>query len=852
MQRGSKIVVSWWLGLFQMLLLRYVRVEDSWAGNARSAAKRGRLIFVLRNRSLIDLLCIRGLCRRHGLPDVSFVAGMSPFLYTPLWLWLIRLFRRERDADRLKRLTETLDGGGCAVVFLRRPAVGGALGSQPVEVDGIRLAARAQSSLEVPVLAMPTVFLWGEHAMKRLPGTMDFLFGSNEYPRLLRSVWLLLRRRSVHELTSGEPLDLAAIKKERSATEDVLVGVVRAGVGRQIEKIRRSRLGSLTKPSARIKTEVLGSHRLRAELATIAEKDNLEEKEVASKSAAIIKKLAADFHPRVISLFSLVMSFVWRRIYTGIEVVPEDMERMRKVLSEGPTLILPTHKSHIDYIVISQVMQSNNMMLPHIAAGQNLSFWPMGWIFRSSGAFFIRRRFINDRFYAAVVNAYVRRLIQEGYSIEVFIEGGRSRTGKLLRPQLGMIEMSLKALAVTPRLNIQVLPTFIGYERVIEEGAYVKESRGQSKKAESIKGLLKSTKVLLSRYGQLYVRVGEPFPVKDVLADMGCELGDLEQGSTRREVALEVALRTYSEINRVTVVTPSAVLATVLLSHRGARINHEELRGISEWLVEVLKRQGASLSDFLRKWGIRDEDTQPGEDLLDRTIKAFVRGGRIRADKKSGVYTIHDGQRLPLDYYKNNIIHFLVPTSLVCAACLIAKNSVETVENIVKKITLAAHFYRYEFMLAVGKRGEGESLQKEADTLVQRALDLLEKEGILERTGEKVSIVDRDKARFLSDILMNFHEIYFSVIAVVRLRALEQVSGDTSKKALAFAQEQLGSGRFSRPEGHSRINLQNAIQAFKELKILRPISGATPYAEGEIGDRIYRYLEATTKIAAGE
>ena len=84
--------------------------------------------------------------------------------------------------------------------------------------------------------------------------------------------------------------------------------------------------------------------------------------------------------------------------------------------------MLPTHKSHVDYLVLSQVLKDNNLMMPHIAAGQNLAFWPLGWLFRSCGAFFIRRRFVDDKFYTAIVSAYVRRLVQERYAIEVFIE----------------------------------------------------------------------------------------------------------------------------------------------------------------------------------------------------------------------------------------------------------------------------------------------------------------------------------------------------------------------------------------------------------------------------------------------
>ena len=112
----------------------------------------------------------------------------------------------------------------------------------------------------------------------------------------------------------------------------------------------------------------------------------------------IVEKLATDFKPHVVAAFAVVMAFVWRRLYRAFDIRKEDVDRMRSAVGKGPLLILPCHRSHVDYLAITQAMNTANIMLPHIAAGDNLAFWPMGPIFRSSGAFFIRRRFVNDKF----------------------------------------------------------------------------------------------------------------------------------------------------------------------------------------------------------------------------------------------------------------------------------------------------------------------------------------------------------------------------------------------------------------------------------------------------------------------
>ncbi|MDJ0761968.1 MAG: 1-acyl-sn-glycerol-3-phosphate acyltransferase [Myxococcota bacterium] len=852
MQTGRlpKIVISWWLGVLQWLLVRYIKVDNAWVRNVKEAATQGRIIFVLRNRSLIDLICLRGLCKVYGLPQVGFAAGIGPFLYTPLWLWILRLFRRKYYRDYESRLSETLENGRSAVVFLRRPATRNISDSRPVRLDGIRLAVAVQSRLQAPILALPTVFLWGEHAMNRLPGTMDFLFGSSEYPRLIRSIWLLMRRRSVHELIVGPPLNFLAIKRDRQVTSDAFPGVIRAGVGRQIELIRRSKLGSLTKSSSRLKTEVLSSPRLNAELATIADEEGMPAGDIPLRAKAILDKLAADFRPRVLAFFAFVMAFIWKRIYTGIDFLKTDMEKMRAFTTRGPTLILPNHKSHIDYIVVSQVMLTSNMVLPHIAAGQNLSFWPLGWLFRSSGAFFIRRRFVNDRFYSAVVNAYIRRLIQEGYAIEIFIEGGRSRTGKLLRPKSGMLEMAIRALAISPRLDISVVPMFIGYERVIEEQAYVRESLGRKKKSESFKGLIKSTRVLFHRYGQLYVRTGNPFTLTDVMGDLGMSRDDLSRASARRELAMATATRNLNEITRITIVTPSAVLATALLSHRSPRITHPELRITAAWLVDILSDIGATLSSIILKWQDQTKNGQTDGDLLDRTIRVFLRGGRIqqKGRQEPMSYAIRDDQRLPLDYYKNNIINFFAPISLVASICLTSETPEVGVSDIAEMAALMFSIYKWEFMLAAATDDLVKPGSNDMRMSIGKVLAVLVRNNILEERDGRFTVCDRNKALLLSDILLNYHEVYLAVIAVIRRRVLEKTTGDTKKLSTALLQERTKAGEFVKPEGHSRINIQNAIQAYKELKILRPAAGETPFDSGGFGDKVFRFLSNVTDL----
>ncbi|MCK9463612.1 MAG: 1-acyl-sn-glycerol-3-phosphate acyltransferase, partial [Proteobacteria bacterium] len=427
---------------------------------------------------------------------------------------------------------------------------------------------------------------------------------------------------------------------------------------------------------------------------------------------------------------------------------------------------------------------------------------------------------------------------QEGYAIEVFIEGGRSRTGKLLRPKLGMLEMALKALAVTPRRDLGILPTFIGYERVIEERSYVSESEGQKKKAEGVSNLLSAPKVLFHRYGRLNVRVGEFFAVQAVLDERGVTREQLRDGQVRREMAQEIGLRTLREINRNTVVTPSAVLATALLGLRGRRIAKNALVDRVLELVEFLAAQGAELDPMVASWSEGDD----GRGAVDRTIAAFVRGGRMRVVTGDGEsFEISEGQRLPLDYYKNNIIHLFAPSSIVLLSLLRASAAGATEESILEDVTLACRLYRWEFLWPEPSE---ERAAAEVLAMVREGFGPLVARGIVAERGGRYEVADAARAAAIADVLRNYHEVYLSALHAQRQRVLGEAAGDPARLVRLHFEKAVAEKRYVKPEGQSRINVQSALQSCKDLKLNRPPADERPYDEGGLGDRLIKLLES--------
>lgn len=834
--RKPNILISWWFAILEAVLVRYVKVTDQWLQQVKEASQNGSIVFILRNRNLIDFLCLRGICKRHGLPPLGFVSGLSVFSFVPVWKIVLSLFVRHDEKRQQARLVNTLKKGGCAIVFLRRPALRNALGSRPTATNGIRLAIEAQKHLERSVIALPTVFLWGEAPMRRTRSNLSYIFGTSEYPRLLRSIWLLIRRRSVHEIISEKSINIEQLTKDRGDDTERLLGIIRATVGRSVEAIRTRKLGSFKKTSSRVKFEVAQSHRLKLELEKIASSEQIPFKEIAPRTKTIIDKLATEFKPHVLAASAVLAIFLWKKLFSGLEIPKQDLDKIRSAVGKGPLLLIPCHRSHIDYLAISETMNSANIMLPHIAAGDNLAFWPMGFFFRSCGAFFIRRRFVNDKFYRAIVNAYIRKLIQEKYAIEVFIEGGRSRTGKMLRPQLGMLEMALNAMASIPGRNPGVLPIFIGYDRVIEEDAYVRESLGKKKRKENVIALLKSAKVLTNNYGKLYVRSGNFFTIGDVLKKTGRTVEQLAEGSIRRAVAQEIGRKTLLDINANAVVTLNAIVATALLFRDAPPPTHEQLFTRCHRLIQILQLSNIEVSPDAM---LLLHSHLEGEIALQKSLETFKKDKRIYLKSSSMTIEVKASGRMNLDYYKNTAIHFFAPAALL-APPLLAHPEGCTQELLLETICMISKLYKWEFLLPDVKKCSSE----EIENVMKNGISLLENAGIIKESNKKYTVVSNHELRQLAEILRTYHEIYHCALVVSRQKVIKKNITNTIIEAQKRFDTNLKTGYYHMPEGQNRIVTQSAFSALKELKLNRPGPNDRPYDEGGIGDYLINYLES--------
>ena len=192
-------------------------------------------------------------------------------------------------------------------------------------------------------------------------------------------------------------------------------------------------------------------------------------------------------------------------------------DRLHEVATHKEIVYVPCHRSHIDYLLLSYIVYHQDLGMPHVAAGINLNIPIVGGILRRGGAFFLRRTFKGNRLYAAVFSAYLHEILVRGHSIEYFVEGGRSRTGRLLRPKGGMLAMTVQSYLRAPRRPIVFMPVYFGYEKLIEGDSFISELGGAAKRKESLGGLIRSVNALREDFGKVYVNVGRPIELEAIL-----------------------------------------------------------------------------------------------------------------------------------------------------------------------------------------------------------------------------------------------------------------------------------------------------------------------------------------------
>ena len=350
---------------------------------------------------------------------------------------------------------------------------------------------------------------------------------------------------------------------------------------------------------------------------------------------------------------SLLLSWLWQRLYEGVQA--HGLETLKEAAPGHRLVYVPSHRSHIDYLLLSYLLYHQGLALPHIATGQNLNLFLLGPILRRCGGFFMRRSFQGDALYRAVFQEYLSYIMQLGFPVEFFIEGGRSRSGHLLHPRSGMIAMLVENLLRDPEKPVLLVPVYFGYERVLEAESYRRELNGEPKRKESVFDLIRIFRALDLPFGQVYVNFGQPI---ELLSYLRAHLGDNWQRpgvNERRHACEQLATSLARNINAAAAVTPVNLVATALLSTPDRAMTVEALSSSIETYLILLRKQPLSADCILPEASIAE--------LLLHAERVMQLQSSYR-DSVRLLY-VEPESALSLTWYRNNTLHLFVLPALI-------------------------------------------------------------------------------------------------------------------------------------------------------------------------------------------
>jgi glycerol-3-phosphate O-acyltransferase len=601
----------------------------------------------------------------------------------------------------------------------------------------------------------------------------------------------------------------------------------------QINRHRVSTIGPVLKSPDELKESILTHERLRNFMEHHAEVKNIPLQKIHRQASEHLDEIAARYNPSIISFAAKTVGWIIQIMFDGVTLDTEGLNRIKAASLKGPLVFIPCHKSHIDYLILSYLMHINNMPCPLIAAGKNLAFWPIGPMFRGCGAFFIRRTFKGAVLYSKVFSEYILKLLEDGFNIEFFIEGGRSRTGKLILPKLGFLSILLDSFKQGACNDLIFVPIYVGYDRVIEEGAYLHELEGGQKKPESFMQVIQARKLLKKRYGRIYINFHEPISLNSLQAQTSLSLHDMTSKQSN-ELCRNLGFRILNAIDSVSVVTPHALTACALLNMSQKRFSFDDLYHDIEIYLSYLYASDAKLADTLMM-----DSANAIQQVLDGYVnRKFVE--RFADEKNENYskieYKVVVNKRPILEYYKNNCIIFFIP-AVFTALTILDKDAFQfSMSDIQPGYAFLRNFFKNEFAYNVDKSPDY-FVRKSLKAFIDDALII--PHPLLPETYNITSVGFR-KLRLFAGFIKTYFESYWVVLNFFMRYPKNTVDADSrSRKILSRGNRMYKRREISHKEALSKINYKNAEDFF----ITHGITGSEDKEQIDFyADAIQKYL----------
>ncbi|MDG2374984.1 MAG: glycerol-3-phosphate 1-O-acyltransferase PlsB [Woeseiaceae bacterium] len=648
------------------------------------------ICYVLETGGMADTLALERLCRIHGLPSPTSSLD----------------FCGQSESRRVIVLQQ-MSG-----FFFRRKR---AEGSQRLD----RLVRASMEAGGEDLLLIPVGIYWGR-APKKEQSWLTVLFSENwdVAGRTRKFLTTLFQGRNTL-LRFSNALSLSSIV-QNGLESDVAYRKVLWVLRVHFRQRRVATVGPDLSHRRTLVNVVLSDPSVRAAIDSEAGDSPVKLERATQEARKYAQEIAAHISYPTVRVVERFLSWVWNRIYDGIEL--QHVDKLHEVARDHEIVYAPCHRSHFDYLLLSYIVYQQGLSLPHVAAGVNLNMPLVGAILRRGGAFYLRRSFKGNRLYAAVFNAYLRQILVRGHSIEYFVEGTRSRTGRLLTPKAGMLAMTVNSYIHNQGLPVVFIPVYFGYEKLIEGGSFISELGGAKKKKESLFGLISSIRSLRDYFGKVYVNIGEPIHLDKMLDAR--EPGWREKGPGEErpawisDVITDLGVRIMGGINAAAAVTPISLLVYALLATPKQSMGELELKAQIDLSLRLLKQ--FRYSDDVT---IPDLDV---EDIIDHGDKLGVIDRT--AHPLGDIVSMTERNAVLMTYFRNNIQHlFAVPASIAC--CFIQGRRLAH-EELQRLIRMIYPFMRVELQLKWD--------EKDIDDVTTSAIEALIEQEILVRDGDQL------------------------------------------------------------------------------------------------------------------
>ncbi|MEO8308647.1 MAG: glycerol-3-phosphate 1-O-acyltransferase PlsB [Pseudomonadota bacterium] len=609
-----------------------VRPEDI---SAQLASAGGSICYVMERHSPLDEMLLQRACAQQGLPRPGrrlFPVGVPG---------------KERSLLALSREV----GFWKSRTDYRTPAV----------LKALQERLRADPAFDVTLV--PVAVYWGRAPQRESQSWLPLLLSEDWAlaSRARRAMTVLFNgRNSVVQF--GHGVSLRELSDARLGDNQAARRISRQ-LMTQLADSRTAYVGPDLSHRRTLMTEVLRARAVRTLVEQEARDKNIPRRVALQKAREMFEEIAADYSHAFVRFMEGVVRRLLLRIYDGVYVAHP--ETIAAVAPGNELIYVPCHRSTMDDLLMPYAIYTNGFALPHIAAGLNLNLPVVGPLLRKGGTFFMRRSFRGSALYTAVFMKYLGAMMARGHPIQYFIEGGRSRTGRLLDPKTGMLSMTLRSYIRHPVRPVVFIPMYLGYERIMEVDSYVNELSGKPKEKESLLGFLRSLRRLRENFGHVHVNVGEPIALLPILdahqPDWRRKLGQEGRGATVSVAVDVLAQQIMRNINSAAAVTPVNLVALVMLATPRQVILKADLQRQIGLYLQLLK-----LDPYSNRVTVTPLDPAA-------IVDAALRAGILQRVEGEAL-ALTQKHAASLAYYRNNVLHlFAMPSLLAC--CFIANTT---------------------------------------------------------------------------------------------------------------------------------------------------------------------------------